>query len=292
MGREPYGNGVTHGVEGAALLVFERLRLPQQKEGRCRRASAGETSRGNRAGCRNIDLLDVWVGRCPGIRGVKEFLAQGIGCGGPRKSLVEEHGAIWHGGIQLRQCGMAMFRPLIRMPATHGSDPGAYRDVFAPGCERLLHVFDRGRVLQNGVISRPVSQAHDVDMRFHQTGQNCSATQVDRTNTTPGFGHGSAYGNDAVVTNGHGVDNRVRRIHRMNLAVGKDRGVFVERWKGSVCACAAVVDAKAPAPRVRNPRRAIPCDWFFGMLTRICSLQFRIKVLWWMTAAQGPRPPQ
>src|SRR5690348_4732060 len=114
---------------------------------------------------------------------------------------------------------MPVLTPLIRMPSPHRRNPGALRNGLPPPRQRFLHLLDRRRVFQDGVIPRPVSEAHDVDMRFNQTGHHGPAAEVDHANAAPGFWRPPADRHEAPIPNAHGTYNGVAAIHRMNLPV-------------------------------------------------------------------------
>src|SRR6266700_4227824 len=99
MRGEPDADGVTHGVDSAALLVVERLHVAEQIKRGSGRTPANESRGGNGAGSGYADLLDVGMHGGCGIGGVEEGLAQAVGGGGSGEALVEQHGMIGNRGV-------------------------------------------------------------------------------------------------------------------------------------------------------------------------------------------------
>ena len=76
-----------------------------------------------------------------------------------------------------------MLGPLIWMPAAHRRDPLALGHALAPGSKRFLDLADGRRVLENGVVARPVGEADDMDVTFDEAGHNRAASEVDDLQT-------------------------------------------------------------------------------------------------------------
>ena len=64
------------------------------------------------------------MNRRRGIGRIEERLAEAIGRAGAGEAFVQKYGTIGNCLVELREGRMTMFRPLVRMPATHRCDPG------------------------------------------------------------------------------------------------------------------------------------------------------------------------
>src|SRR6478672_11089619 len=105
---------------------------------------------------------------CCRIGRVEAPLPRAVGDRRTGESLVEQHRTIGDGFVELLPGRMAMFLPLVRMPAPHRRDPLTVWYALAPRGQRILNIADRRRVLQNRVIAGPVRQAHAVNMWLDQ----------------------------------------------------------------------------------------------------------------------------
>src|SRR5262249_58958386 len=110
-----------------------------------------------------------------GVRGVEELLAKSVGHCRTGESFIQQYRPVGHSIVEFFPGGMPMFSPLIRMPATHGCDPLAFRHFAPSRPQRFLNFPNRSRVLQNRVIAGTIREAHTMDMPFDDS-RNDGAT--------------------------------------------------------------------------------------------------------------------
>ena len=151
----------------------------------------------------------------------KSFLPSEFITAGPGEALVEEHRPIRHRLVELFQRGVTMLGPLVRVPAAHRGDPLPLGHALAARGERLLHLFDRGRVLEDGVVAGAVGQADDVDVRLDQAGHHRAALEVDDAGAR-GARQVVADAGDAVVVDVEAADDAVGAVQRVDAAVGEE----------------------------------------------------------------------
>jgi hypothetical protein len=223
MRREADARRIIHRVHGAALAVGEGLHAAQVEESGCGWPATCESGGGDGSVGGDIHLLDVGMHGRSGVRGVEERLAQRVGDGGSGEALIEEHGPVGNGGVELGEGGMAMLGPLIRMPAAHGGDPLAVGSFTAASGESLLDFPDGGRVFEDGVIAGAVREAHAMDMRLDESGHGGPTAEVDGADART-CGRSSIDGNDAAVANRDTIGDGVRCVHRVDTAIGEENG--------------------------------------------------------------------
>ena len=160
-----------------------------------------------------------------GIGGIEERFAQAVGRAGTGEALVQEHGTIGNRLVELGQRRMTMFGPLVGMPAAHGGNPCALRNILAARGQCFLDFPNRSGVLQNRVVAGTIRQADDVDVRFDQPGHDGAAAEVDDANAGSGGWRG-VDSHKPAVSNGHGCGDGVGVIQGVDPAVGEHENFF------------------------------------------------------------------
>lgn len=159
---------------------------------------------------------------------------------------------IGNGSIQFRERRMTMFGPLIRVPATHGSDPGSSGNILAARGKCVLDFANRGGVFEDSVIPGTVAQADDVDVGLHQSGYDRAPSQIDDANAGSRFRRRPAYGDDAVMANRDAVGDKIGGVNSVDLAVDQNRGGLVQAGQ---CSC---LGGQFMGDRVNPDRRCGP----------------------------------
>ena len=183
VSRQAHAGRVAHRVLRTAQAIRVRLHAAQEKQRRGRRTAGAKSGRANRSRLADVDLLDVRVHGLSCVGSVEEFLGEAVDGARACEALVQKHGAIGNSFVELGKRRVTMLGPLVRMPTPHRRDPLPFGHVFTPRRERFLHAANRGRVLEDRVITGPVSEAHAMDMRLDQAGHHRTAAEVDDSTT-------------------------------------------------------------------------------------------------------------
>ena len=133
--------------------------------------------------------------------------------------LVHDDRMVRGGGVEFLQRRQTLLGELRGVPAAHRRDELAGRNRLRARLDGRLHVGDRRRRFESGVVSRPDAEQHDVVVVVDQAGNGGAAAQVDDlgARAQPPAAAADA-GNDAVL-NRHLGDDRVLRVHGGDLAV-------------------------------------------------------------------------
>ena len=202
-----------------------------------RRPTVGKSGRRNRAVLGHVDLLQIRMQRWRGIDSIEERLAECV-CGtGTCEPLVQDHRAVGHCLVELLPGRMPMFLPLVRMPSTHRRDPLAVGNALAPRGQRFLNLPDRGRVLEDRVITGTVGEAHAVDVRLDEPRHGRSTLEVDDFGIRGGR-RPAAHGDEAAVADRDGVHDGTGGVHGVDAAVDENERLIARhlppgasRWR-------------------------------------------------------------
>ena len=177
------------------------------------------------------------------------------------------------------------------MPAAHRRDPLAVGHVAAPCGERLLDLADGSRVLEDGVVARPIGQAHDVHMGLDQSGDDRSSAEVDRAHVRNVAGRGVADRNESPVPDGDHARDSVPAVHRVDAAV-HERERFIDCGRrGRRLRRSVRSDLRGSCPDSRRGRRpeellCVRCRTWREFYTRRVS--WRRSTAGWMRFRNAP----
>ena len=205
---------VRHRVEHAALALLEGQGLAQ-REGRLAGLGAG----GDRA-VRADDRRQRGVGGEPVPAGAVGHRRAGE----PDRQVGR---GVRQCRVELGQGGQPVLAELVDVEAADRGDEPAVADAARPGPVGRLHVRDRVRVLQRGVVTGPVAHQHDVVVAVDDAGDRGPPAQVDQPRLVlePVLGRVDVVAgvHDPALADRDDADHPVAVVHRVDPAVVQDQ---------------------------------------------------------------------
>src|SRR2546425_5944524 len=161
----------------------------------------------------------------------EEFFTSAVCRGRANESLGNVYRVVRHRLIQLRErrqaSRLARGKQMVPMESADRGDPGISWNPLGAGGENLLNVANRIGVFEGRVITGPVPHQHDVVVIVDNTRHNRAPPKIDRTNSRPAPGSGTADCKEAAIPYRYRLRDTVVTVHRMNSAV--DQNEFLSR---------------------------------------------------------------